>query len=142
ASFVVKDNTFEVYDVGGQRSERQKWIHCFDGVNAVLFVVSLSSYDQMLYEDNSVNAMTEAIELWEDVANSPYFSNKKISMIIFFNKSDLFSIKVAKKSIKALFKEYAGSEFDFQESIVFIRGVFLGKLRDNSKQIYTVLFFF
>jgi len=40
--------------VGGQRSERKKWIHCFENVTALVFLVSLSEYDQMLYEDENV----------------------------------------------------------------------------------------
>ena len=35
-------------DVGGQRSERRKWIHCFEGVTSVLFLVAISEYDQVL----------------------------------------------------------------------------------------------
>lgn len=41
-------------DVGGQRSERRKWIHCFENVTALIFIVSLSEYDQVLYEDETV----------------------------------------------------------------------------------------
>ena len=44
--------SFRVIDVGGQRSERKKWIHCFDNVNAIIFISSLSEYDQTLREDN------------------------------------------------------------------------------------------
>lgn len=40
-------------DVGGQRSERRKWIHCFQGVTGILFLVSLSGYDQCLVEDKA-----------------------------------------------------------------------------------------
>lgn len=40
-----------MFDVGGQRSERKKWIHCFEGVTAVLFLVAISGYDQCLVED-------------------------------------------------------------------------------------------
>lgn len=40
-----------VVDVGGQRSERRKWIQCFDDVRAVLFVCALSGYDMTLFED-------------------------------------------------------------------------------------------
>jgi len=130
SSFSVKENKFEVFDVGGQRSERSKWIHCFDGVDAVLYVVSLSCYDQKLYEDSDFNAMQEAIDLWEDVSNNTYFSNKKIAMIIFFNKSDLFATKVVKKSIKCLFPEYNGPENDYQESLNYIKSVFLSKLHE------------
>lgn len=37
--------------MGGQRSERKKWIHCFEGVTAVLFMAAISGYDQCLVED-------------------------------------------------------------------------------------------
>ena len=40
-----------MFDVGGQRSERKKWIHCIEGVTAVLFLVAISGYDQCLVED-------------------------------------------------------------------------------------------
>lgn len=40
-----------MFDVGGQRSERKKWIHCFEGVTAVLFMAAISGYDQCLVED-------------------------------------------------------------------------------------------
>lgn len=50
----VGELTYKLFDVGGQRSERKKWIHCFENVTALVFLVSLSEYDQMLYEDESV----------------------------------------------------------------------------------------
>ena len=43
-----------MYDVGGQRSERKKWIQCFDDVRAILYVVALSGYDMTLQEDQTV----------------------------------------------------------------------------------------
>ena len=36
-------------DVGGQRSERRKWMHCFQDVTAVLFLVGLSGYSQVRF---------------------------------------------------------------------------------------------
>ena len=41
-------------DVGGQRSERKKWIHCFEGVTSIVFCVSLSAYDLVLAEDEEM----------------------------------------------------------------------------------------
>ena len=43
-------------DVGGQRSERRKWIHCFENVTSIMFLAALSEYDQVLAEsDNEVS---------------------------------------------------------------------------------------
>jgi G-protein alpha subunit len=51
--FEMRDINFRMMDVGGQRSERKKWIHCFDGVQCLLFMVALSGYDQCLVEDQN-----------------------------------------------------------------------------------------
>ena len=40
-------------DVGGQRSERKKWIHCFEHVNAIIFITAISEYDEVLAEDDT-----------------------------------------------------------------------------------------
>lgn len=45
--FIIDGVTFSMYDVGGQKNERKKWIHCFDDVSAILFVAALSEYDQV-----------------------------------------------------------------------------------------------
>lgn len=55
--YIIDNTTFEMYDVGGQRNERKKWIHCFEGVTAVIFVAAISEYDQKLFEDASTNRM-------------------------------------------------------------------------------------
>lgn len=55
--YIIDDTVFEMYDVGGQRNERKKWIHCFEGVTAVIFIAALSEYDQQLFEDVSQNRM-------------------------------------------------------------------------------------
>lgn len=38
--------SYQVVDVGGQRSERRKWIHCFDDVKAIIFLEGLAGYNQ------------------------------------------------------------------------------------------------
>lgn len=40
--------------MGGQRSERKKWIHCFEGVTCIIFIAALSAYDMVLVEDDEV----------------------------------------------------------------------------------------
>jgi G-protein alpha subunit len=41
-----------MFDVGGQRSERKKWIHCFESVTSIIFCTALSEYDQVLLEES------------------------------------------------------------------------------------------
>ncbi|KAF8828445.1 hypothetical protein HHX47_DHR3000144 [Lentinula edodes] len=74
----VGELTYKLFDVGGQRSERKKWIHCFENVTALVFLVSLSEYDQMLYEDESVNRMQEALTLFDSICNSRWFVKTSI----------------------------------------------------------------
>ncbi|CAE7054548.1 unnamed protein product [Rhizoctonia solani] len=77
-TFRVGELTYKLFDVGGQRSERKKWIHCFENVTALVFLVSLSEYDQMLYEDESVNRMQEALTLFDSICNSRWFVKTSI----------------------------------------------------------------
>ena len=51
--------TYRMFDVGGQRSERKKWIHCFEAVNCLLFLVAISGYDQCLVEDKDAVSLLE-----------------------------------------------------------------------------------
>jgi hypothetical protein len=69
----LKQCDLAVFDVGGVRSERRKWIHCFDAVTTILFVMSLSDYDQCIKEERDQNHMAEAIVLWESVSRSKWF---------------------------------------------------------------------
>lgn len=50
-------------DVGGQRSERRKWIHCFENVTSIMFLVALSEYDQVLVESDNEVGWNGNIEL-------------------------------------------------------------------------------
>jgi len=91
-SYIIDGVEFAIFDVGGQRNERKKWIHCFDQVTAVIFVAAISEYNQVLYEDNTMNRIDEALLLFEEICNSKWF--KTTSMILFLNKRDLFSEKL------------------------------------------------
>eukprot|EP01084_Bolivina_argentea_P037015 68437_1 len=100
--------SFSIIDVGGQKSERKKWIKCFDNVTAVIFVASLSCYDEVLYEDYSTNSMTDQLELFDDICNNEAL--KETSMILFLNKKDLFADKINKVPLGKCFSfaDYTG----------------------------------
>ncbi len=125
---------FTLVDVGGQRKERKKWIHFFEGVTAILFVVAMSEYDQKLFEDESVNRMDESLKLFDQIANNPFF--KDTAIILFLNKEDIFKQKLATGvSISVCFPEYTGPT-EFGPSAEFITKQFQKLNRNPSKQIY------
>lgn len=57
-----------MFDVGGQRSERKKWIHCFEGVTCIIFCGALSAYDMVLVEDDEVVGLV--LQLTSERSNS------------------------------------------------------------------------
>merc|ERR1719295_899531 len=134
--FVIKGTKFHIFDVGGQRNERKKWIHCFENVTAVIFVASLSCYDETLLEDDDVIVMHETLTLFEEICNSRWFQST--SFILFLNKRDLFEEKILKKALTDCFPEYNGSTTDFDECYGFIKRQFEAKNKSlTNKHIYT-----
>lgn len=95
-------------DVGGQRTERRKWLHCFEGVNAVAFVVAISEYDQTLSDDFSTNRMRESIKVFQQICNSRWFVNSP--MLLFLNKKDVFEEKMVYSPISQCFPEFNDDE--------------------------------
>ncbi|RKP21588.1 G-alpha-domain-containing protein [Rozella allomycis CSF55] len=120
-----------MFDVGGQRSERKKWIHCFENVTSVIYIVSLSEYDQTLIEDSTQNRLIESLVLFESIVNSRWFQNS--SIVLFLNKMDIFEKKIQVSPINKYFPEYQGTTFD--EGVEFIKEKFLA-LNTSNLMIY------
>ncbi|CAN3365543.1 guanine nucleotide-binding protein alpha-2 subunit [Diutina catenulata] len=97
-----------MYDVGGQRSERKKWIHCFDNVTLIIFCVALSEYDQVLLEENSQNRLEESLTLFDSVVNSRWFA--RTSIVLFLNKIDVFADKLKYSPLENHFPDYTGGD--------------------------------
>ena len=154
--------TYRMFDVGGQRSERKKWIHCFENVNCLLFLVAISGYDQCLVEDKDgvrvsprisggcctakdketnpsppplQNQMNEALMLWESIANSHWFT--KSALILFLNKMDLFKEKLVKSPITDHgFTDYHGPPGDWRQASKYFMDKFRALNRNPEKEIY------
>ncbi|CAL4127184.1 unnamed protein product [Meganyctiphanes norvegica] len=134
-NFSFKNLNFKLFDVGGQRSERKKWIHCFEGVTAIIFVVALSGYDLVLAEDEEMNRMIESMKLFDSICNNKWFV--ETSIILFLNKKDLFEDKINKSPLTICFPEYTGNN-TYEDAASYIRLKFenLNKRREQ-KEIYT-----
>jgi guanine nucleotide-binding protein G(i) subunit alpha len=118
--FIVDELTFRVVDVGGQRSERKKWIHCFENVDTIMFLIAISEYNQHLFEDTAVNRMDEALTLFDSICNSKWFS--RTSIILFLNKTDLFREKLATSPLENYFPDYKGTKLHQAKMIGAISG--------------------
>lgn len=128
-SFNFGDYRCKMYDVGGQRNERKKWIHCFEGVTAIIFVSSLNEYDLRCYEDDSTNRMHESLMLFDEICNSKWFI-QNTHVILFLNKVDLFSRKIDKTPITVCFPEYEGPP-GFEAACKFIADQFKERFRSE-----------
>ena len=135
--FRMGDLTYRMFDVGGQRSERKKWIHCFENVTAVIFMVAISEYDQVLIEDETVNRMEEALTLFDSICNSRWFENT--SIILFLNKTDLFKEKLPKSHLSDYFPDFPKhKDDDYEATSTYIMERFTSLSNHNTqKQIYT-----
>ncbi|KAJ3250539.1 hypothetical protein HDU77_006573 [Chytriomyces hyalinus] len=131
--FKVQDLIFRVFDLGGQRSERKKWMPYFDDVKAIIFLVAISSYDQVCFEDNSTNRITESMVLFNTVCNHAMF--KTTAMILFMNKIDLFREKLSKSPIVEYFPEYGG-ENTFDRGTEFFASLFTQLNKTPERKIY------
>mmetsp|Transcript_18543 Transcript_18543/g.37147 ORF Transcript_18543/g.37147 Transcript_18543/m.37147 type:complete len:349 (+) Transcript_18543:53-1099(+) len=137
-SYEIEGSTFEIIDVGGQRNERKKWIHCFEDVNAIIYVAALSEYDQTLSEDKHQNRMIEALTLFGEMCNSPWFEST--DMILFLNKCDLFEEKIMKVPINSVpeFADFEITPYNYDEGVQFFLEEFMKKNYKDKDIFYHV----
>jgi len=122
--FAEQGVNYRIIDVGGQRSERRKWLHCFENVTALIFVASLADYDQVLQESAEVNRMEESLKLFKEMCDIQWFKNSHI--ILLLNKKDLFEEKIKTVNPKDFcFPNYTGGLNEEEASKYFTDQFFL-----------------
>ena len=141
--FEMKKNLYHVFDVGGAKSERKKWVHCFELVTAIIFVASLSCYDEVMFEDEERNSMVDQIELFDKIFNDHNcwhgYWFKDTAIILFLNKKDLFANKIQEVAITECpkFAGYTGDTKSYDQTTEYIKDVFEGCSQQQSKQVFT-----
>jgi len=114
-------------DVGGQRSARTSWINDFQNSHYVMFVASLSDFDQNMYEDQNTRRTDDTRELFRNIVTSPIFENTPFFLVL--NKYDLF-VKKLKKNPQ-LFAEvyhYEGDTNDIDACLECVKESFLKQI--------------
>ncbi|XP_069123245.1 guanine nucleotide-binding protein subunit alpha-12-like isoform X1 [Argopecten irradians] len=125
---------FLFVDVGGQRSQRQKWYQCFEGITSILFLASSSEYDQVLLEDRKTNRLQESCIIFETIINNRNFKN--VAIILFLNKFDLLQEKVTQVSIKDYFPEFEGNPHNLEDVQNFMLTMFDSRRRERGKPLF------
>ncbi|KAF3852404.1 hypothetical protein F7725_005759 [Dissostichus mawsoni] len=121
--FIIKKIPFKMVDVGGQRSQRQKWFQCFDGITSILFMVS-----------SSENRLVESMNIFETIVNNKLFLN--VSIILFLNKTDLLVEKIRKVDIRKHFPDYRGDTRNLEDVQAFLVQSFSRKRRNRGKPLF------
>ncbi|KAM9111798.1 guanine nucleotide-binding protein subunit alpha-15-like isoform 2-T2 [Pangshura tecta] len=116
--FSMQEMILRIVDVGGQKSERRKWIHCFENVIALIYLASLSEYDQCLEENSEENRMMESLALFRTILELPWFQSA--SVILFLNKTDLLEDKIIHSDLAAYFPSFPGPKRDAEAAKKFI----------------------
>ncbi|OCU00606.1 guanine nucleotide binding protein (G protein), alpha 15 (Gq class) L homeolog isoform X1 [Xenopus laevis] len=120
--FSVENMDLRMVDVGGQKSERRKWIHSFENVSALIYLASLSEYDQKLEENSHENRMKESFALFRNILELPWF--RETPIILFLNKTDLLEEKIGFSDLSDYFPRFKGSRCDAEAAKQFILDIY------------------
>ncbi|KAI8900573.1 guanine nucleotide-binding protein subunit alpha, partial [Globomyces pollinis-pini] len=126
-----KECPLHFYDVSGLRRHRKQWISFFQDIDFIIFIVAIDSYDLTMAEDPSINRMHDALILFDETINNPLL--EKSNVILFFNKIDLFDVKVQTVPIQKFFPDYAGKVASRSEGLGFFKRKFLSKDKQKRK---------
>eukprot|EP01083_Nonionella_stella_P020799 57700_1 len=135
--FEIDRKVYSVVDVGGTRAERRKWKQIFDDIAVVVFVVDISAYNLRLMEDNSINRMSDSLELFEEICQRKIWQRSEI--FLFFNKIDILKDKFKTNPITVCpeFKDFDGDVESYDETLNYIRNKFKSKNTDMDRDIHT-----
>ncbi|XP_054629033.1 guanine nucleotide-binding protein subunit alpha-14-like [Dunckerocampus dactyliophorus] len=132
--FDLESVIFRMVDVGGQRSERRKWIHCFENVTSIIFLVALSEYDQVLVECDNENRMEESKALFKTIITYSWF--QRSSVILFLNKTDILKEKIMHSHLADYFPQFTGPRQDAVSAREFILKMYQEQNTDKDKTLY------
>ena len=104
--FTMGALTIHIFDVSRQQSERKKWMHQFENVTSIIYIVNLAEYDQVLLEDSSQNRLMESLVFFDSIVNSHWF--RSISVILFLNNFSEFKVKLLRSPLSNYFPDYSG----------------------------------
>lgn len=122
-AFEVGGLTLRVYDTGSERNERKKWSYTFDAsLTMIVYVASLSEYDQLCYEDDTTNRMRESICVFKEIQESLLLRRADLCLVL--NKEDVLRGKLCRVPLSDHFEEFNEGD-DFDAACKFIKRLYL-----------------
>ncbi|KAJ6614408.1 guanine nucleotide binding protein, alpha subunit [Mycena sp. CBHHK59/15] len=124
---------FAIFDVGGQRSMRAKWVPYFDDMEAIIFLAPISAFDQMLEEDPTVNRLADSFALWTSIVSNKLLT--KANLILFMNKVDIMQAKLTSGiRLSDYLATYGRRPNDFDSASRYLRKQFNAILKQSSPE--------
>jgi len=136
-SFKFEGACFRIVDVGGQQNQRRKWIHCFENVTSILFLVALSEYDQTFQVNDKTHQcrLEESKALFKTTITYPWFLRS--SIMLFLNKIDLFDEKIKHSDLVDFFPDFKGPQQSVIAARRYILNMFLSLNCNSERKIYS-----
>lgn len=127
-----------VIELGGCRSERRKFIHALEEMQAIFFTAELNVYDNALLhgQEDRANIMGEQLVLFDSIVNTRYFPNCPVVLLL--DGANAFRRKLAVSPVKRSFPEYEG-DGTFEDAAQFFVCKFL-ELNRAHRVIFTYVY--
>ncbi|KAG6853545.1 hypothetical protein C0991_003336 [Blastosporella zonata] len=124
---------WNIYDVGGARTQRNAWLPYFEGVNAIIFLAPISCFDERLHEDPNVNRLEDSFLLWRAICTSKILS--KSTIILFLNKCDILRKKIKSGvQVNMFLPSYGDRPNDAVTVLKYLKEKFKDVLRQQSPE--------
>ena len=107
-----------IVDVGGEKTERKKWLSCFESVNTVLFMASMAEYNLYMPEEPETNQLIDSLRLFESICNLKWFTHT--ALLLFLNKKDIFARKIKTVPLTVCFPDYDGPPRSYENASLYI----------------------
>ncbi|VDI48710.1 Hypothetical predicted protein [Mytilus galloprovincialis] len=133
-SYNIDGHLLRFIDIRGARTERRKWIHYFDNMSVLMFIVALSDYNKIESYSDGENRLDIAKSLFKAIIDYPWFQN--CGIMLFMSKKDIIEEQIMHTNLVDYFPEFRGPKKNAHEATEFIIKMFVELNTDHDRIIY------
>jgi len=135
----IDETKFCFVDIGNQRNDRRRWTQNFKFVTTLIYVVSLTSYDEVTVDQPDKNVMLESLQTFSTIINNTFFD--ETSVVLFLNKKDLFFEKIDKVPLTVCFKDFQiiADEDPKSQALSFIKDKYVNSNTSTTRPVFAHL---